>query len=405
MDAARIKYYGKSYNRALARLVAEVIRQRSEAAPPAKLMEAALGKIFDVQYSYDFSLPRKVKISQAGESQKVDFIRALTELGLISEKSKDTALVRLNRSFEAAKNELREKIDQGDLPEKEFIDLFYGGSVNGIQGALDRVIGYPAVEGFGASSDAANIPDTAIRKFILGTFTEEILRKLLIRKIVKHSDYLVFKINDEGWKKLKQAGIEIRYGGWPVPRSRKEYEAIAVVLEGVDDAGQLRHVHNGIAYSGTCRSYDYNEVHMYNLSLKRPSSREFYKELAGFSEAGKRVAFVLGVLAHEVTHMYIKYSRLSLKHDILIDYDKKVKLERIDTPYVTRYVGWHEDVYKSSDEGTLEEDFCEAVHAYVINPAYLEREFPARYAFIKEHLPFIKAGSAVELVNELKITG
>jgi hypothetical protein len=113
---------------------------------------------------------------------------------------------------------------------------------------------------------------------------------------------------------------------------------------------------------------------------------------------------LFGLLAHEVSHKYVLYSRDILMHDIMIDYDEGTKSERKEKPCVTDYVRWHKDIYKSDGPEILEDDFCEAIHADVVNPEYLKREFPARYIFIKEHLPFIKAGVAVEIVKGMRLT-
>ena len=372
------------------------------------LMESAARKIFDARYSYDFSLPRKTRLSQARETEKCNFIETLTHLGLISQASKGTALVKLSRSYDAAIAELKEKIDQAGTAAIEFRKLFYDGVAGGIQEALKMIMAYPAVKGFEGSSDAANIPDAAVKHFMLEAISEDIMRRLLIRKIGKHDCYYICKINDEDSKKLSEAGIRLgSVNGVNAVRSQKEYEAAAMLLEGVDNPDQLTHVHNGMGTSGIAigGSFKYSEIYMGNLSMKHYSSREYYEELEGFTEQEKKMSFMLGLLAHEVAHKYVIYSNDVLSRNILIDYEKETKDERNDRPYVTDYVRWHKDIYKSSEALIIEEDLCETIHAYVVNPEYLEREFPARYTFIKKHLPFIKAGAAAETVKEIRLKG
>lgn len=375
-----------------------------KAKNPELTFQQAYDMILDLEKKYDYKVLGVIYPEELGPKLVYDRrkLSLLRDLNLITEEEK-RILDQLENDFNKVIAEIAEttKIDPGEI--KKDVDFaLTSGTAYSLAEVREIMIDGPIVEGFEDTKDP-RISNAAIRDFLKSTFTSEELRKAKIGRISKDDNYMIYrnigneskeyaqKFNELTEKNIANLDIDT---GMMIATSRENYLQAEMFLEGVDNVNDLKHIYKVRATAG--RKGGFHKIQLRSFGIEKSEDFDYLTTIAG-SEEDKIKAYILGTINHEVAHRY----QHQLEKEKFDDYkriiDEEVSQQR--PRFVSDYVLKHSEIYGSSEQLLLKEDFAESVRIYTTNPDYLKINYPRRFNFIKENFPFIKSGSVSDVIK------
>jgi hypothetical protein len=362
------------------------------------------------------------KIQELEEKYSPKFFGTIYNENLVFERERLSQLEELNLATEEKQTLEQLKLDfaritaeiaeaTGDNPEKikknlDTILTNYKNIARDLFEAKEIMVGNPIVEGFEETQDV-HIPNDSIREFLKNTFTPQALREAEIGRIEKDDKYLIMTTSrmDAQRNELKTRGLVVEFSGnMLLAENREKYLQAEMFLEEVDDPSQLKHTFKIRSSSG--ESYDFANILVRSFDFSKPEDFDYLTTAGLESEEDQMRAYILGTIAHEITHRYETYQiRLQIQSRIFEEYKQILEEEiapQLRPKFVSDYVFKHFEIYKSNEEILSNEDLSETVRLYTTNPGYLKNNYPRRFSFIEKNFPFIKAGGVIEAVKGIK---
>jgi hypothetical protein len=287
----------------------------------------------------------------------------------------------------------------GDPPEeveRNFIDLSTIAYRVGLQSRAeirDILINGPQVEGFESTTDPS-YSNVEIRRTFQDLFGERMYRRANIVRVSKDDQYLIHRTHDDDehireGNELVRRGLVTRLSNMLVANDRASYLEAEQYLEHVNDPEKLQHTYKlRAAVSG---STGYSVIHIKSFGVERPRDYDYLSDLEEASEEEKMRLYILSTIVHEFAHAFelqIPRTDFQTYQDII----EEESAPELRTKFVSDYVLRHKELYRSGENLLAREDIAETIRIYTVNPGYLERHYPRRLAFIKQHFPFIKMG-------------
>ncbi len=369
---------------------------------PTWTIEEVVQKIKEVESNYDHYFYGITYGLSFGRSLVRDRNRlsALAGLNLINPQQMEK-LQKLTSLFKQTVNEIVKATGESPTKVQKDVDSILITTIaKDLEEAKRIIIHGPDIVGFEQAEDVA-ISNATISQFLSRTFGNDIARKVHVGRIEKSNQYHVYtgrkpediqRAND-----LLNAGILTRDNdSHLIALTKEDYFRAALVLEGVNKVEELQHLYKVRAEAGAIGAY--HKIHLYSFGIEKSSDLDFLREVNLDSEEDKMRAYILGVIAHEISHRY----EPSLSKQDFADYKKIVSEEAMPgrRKYVSDYVLKHEEIYKSAEGTLMSEDLAESVRIYTTNSNYLRQNYPRRYAFVQSLLPFIQADTVVRAVRE-----
>ena len=349
-------------------------------------------QFFGAQYSDD---PNRRLVNERNR------LASLDELNLVTADEKKELDV-LRTAFAQAVKEVVDRTQDDPIEIQKGLDtaLLYGVAQDLLEAKTILIEG-PIVSGFEETKDV-RIPNETIGQFLKTTFGEKTLRKAKVGRITKDDKFLIYRgYNDQHIKEgneLLQKGVATWDGGMLIAPDRERYLQAEMQLESADDPSKLKHLYKIRATAGN--SQGFHQIQLRSFGIERSQDFDYLADVGLESEEDKMRAYILGTVAHEVAHRY----ESQLERGVFDEYKQIMEAEVSPhrTKYVSDYVAKHEVVYGSNGDIIFGEDFAEAVRIFVTNPNYLQQNYPQRYTFVEQNFPFIKPGTVINAVRDIK---
>lgn len=380
------------------KMIVDTLAEENPELSPQQVYDAI--RAIEAKYNYTLFRQYIFKEPHQKEVLKKREFSVLEDLGILS-KEQQTELNALRSDYKKSIDIIVAAIGGDPVAiEKEVEEALLSDSIYTLAEVEQLMINGPIIEGFSETKDV-RISDEMVAKFLKDCFGLEVLRKAKITRVIKDDQYLIGGIDSmDEVNALAQTGFVPRLKGVVknfLAKDRESYERAAMFLEKVDDPSKLQHTFQLCADAG--KAGKYQAIRMWSFGVESSTDLDYLTDVPLESEDDKMRAYILGTLAHEVGH------RLEMYNDaeIYSSYSTIVEEERssLRPQYVSVYVLQHKEVFKSPKDLIIQEDFSDTIFIYVTNPAYLQKHYPRRFAFIQEHFPTIKQGSATDAVKEL----
>ncbi|MBU6431298.1 MAG: hypothetical protein KGJ58_01890 [Patescibacteria group bacterium] len=354
-------------------------------------------KELETKYEFDFSNGTEYLAPHASEVLERKKLYIFQELNIIDREEKEK-LDKISVNFEKTAEEVANKDNEDVYAVRRILDmlLLYGRADN-LQEAKEMIMNGPVVKGFEDSEDEM-ITNDKVKSFILNTFEQDVLNDVKIGKIIKDNKYLINPGRgniDKGNDLVVQGICKWTAEGFLLAEDKNLYLQAEKFLEGVDDDNKLSHVYK--IRAATSR-FVFAPIKIESFGVEKPSDFDYLKNFNLIKEEDKESAYILGTIAHEVAHKI----DIKLDQNLKDEYENIIEKEFIKEreKYVSDYVVRNKNFYKNPDSILIREDIAEAVRIYVTNPVYLESNYPLRFNFIKQKMPYIKSGSIVDFLKQ-----
>ncbi|NQU18051.1 MAG: hypothetical protein HQ564_08290 [Candidatus Saganbacteria bacterium] len=411
-----IEYKGKRYSANFVKRVAEAVGENElKSIKPEKYKDVpcevqralglkglvALDKIYYQGRGNNFSIDARKPSNSEGARllKRINVFRALKSLGVITDSTSAARSRELLAKYKEITNRFRDLF--GDKVLSSLIQNFDSYLRNGEARTLTEaekmtIESYgPNAKGFSGSNDLS-ISNKKVNSFLIALTGRSLFRRLAINGVEKVDKYRLIGVSGQMAKKFESAGIKGKFENSRYIIESKEGAIKAeLMLEGKTDVRELSHCHRELGYFAV----GLRTITMYNSEGVSPNKYAFIRKLS-LSRQKKTVLLMLGDISHEIGHRYVRFAKEIDGVDIIENYQRAIAQEVQTKPHSSDYVRRHETEYRSGKKLVMEEDLCEAIRIYVTNSKYLRENFPQRFEFIKEKLPFIKADSAVEAVKD-----
>lgn len=362
--------------------------------------EEAANKILGAEKKYDYSFfwtEYKTEYKKEGALELLldkRKLSAMEELHLLGEEDKKQ-LDMIKNNFTKVISEVSELTGESQESCDYYLDkILFSGLVEDLEEAKYILVNGPKIKGFEETQDV-KISNKKVSEFLKTAFGKDILRKSMIALIDKDDRFIIKCDNKEKSDELKDRfnldfldGMNLR-----VANNKEDYIKAEMFLEGVDDESKLKHLYKVRATAGI--ESGFAKIDLHSVGVEKSDDFDYLKEHALLtSEDEKMRAYILGIIGHEVAHKIEPQGKESE------EYAKTVEEEISgDKKFVSDYVRRHKDLYGSTQQRVLKEDFTESVRIYLTNGDYLKTNFERRYKFIKDNYPFIKEDSIVDALK------
>lgn len=319
-----------------------------------------------------------------------------SELKIISEDEKQK-LEEINIEFKDASQKLAKlrNISENEA-DNLLVDVSSCDGLTSFSEAINRLTKGPEVAGFNNNdSSQFKFTNEELLSVLKTSFGLDALLNGRVMKITKMNGFPV-RCKDTGYGNECLKKYNARWSGsFLLLPDKASYEQVEMFLEGKANPEEIEHSFK--LRAGTDDAGGYTAIKIYEFAVEKSSHFDYLQELP-LSEQGKMEAYFLGIVAHEVTHGLQAYA---LDRTIFNEYQKIMNEERVNElghEFVSNYVDRHKKLYKSGKNEVLKEDSAEAVRIYLTNSEYLKKNYPKRYAFIQQNLPFVKENAITKTV-------
>ncbi len=264
--------------------------------------------------------------------------------------------------------------------------------------ARDFIADAPHIKGFETSADT-NLSNGDIRSFLEQGFGVPLLLRARVFGVIKTDEFLVKFSPYTGSAEAAamdaanaQGLISRRINGFYIAASLGDYRKLEALLEGCDEA-DVQHTYRNRAIAGDHHTVE--PMLIANHSVEDPQSFDYLKDLSGFSVNQLRDLYILGSIAHEVGHAAQSQSSFAA-YKALVQSELPAGRPGV-SDYAREYI---DNVRNPANTGDVfaVEDFAETIRIFTCNAGWLQRHFPARYAFIRKHYPTIVPDYAQQVV-------
>ncbi|MDP2671784.1 MAG: hypothetical protein Q8P13_05005 [bacterium] len=344
-------------------------------------------KFFGVQYSSESN-----RVLVSGRHR----LASLRELSLTTEEE-NQRLNSLETDFRAVVDDIANKIpDDRTEIEVGVESILVNNMAQNYEEAKRLLLVGPKIEGFGTTEDP-KIPNEKVLQFLQATFSPEGVRKAKIAKISKNDQYQIFigEKDIQRGNELHQRNIAHWEGVVLIADDRDRYLQAAMFLEGVDDPSKVKNLYKVRATAGDHGGFHHIELRAFGV--EKPGDYDYLADIDLESDEDKMRAFILGTVSHEFAHRFgfqgDQEARTQYKNIV------ETEASSLRRKFVSDYALRHADIYGSGEDTIMSEDFAESVRIYTTNSRYLQENYPRRFAFIEDRLPFIKPDNAVEFAR------